>query len=182
MGPMTRYPMWRSWLSPFRRSQPKTLAWVVAATASVAQAPSFAVTGHRAAPLGIQRGRAWNQVDRLLRNSRIDDPVLTAPWLRLFGAGRRADRHRLDGMAFRPQDSGGFRPRRPPSDPRSGVGLSQDADASAAKWVGEHVPQVVAPHPGGGRPIGGREWARRVWLSGTSPCLNSVFLHGSTRP
>jgi hypothetical protein len=34
MGPMVRYPMWKSLLSPFRRSQQKTLALVMAAAAS----------------------------------------------------------------------------------------------------------------------------------------------------
>ena len=80
MGPMVRYPMWKSWLSPFRRSQQKTLARGMAAAASVAQASSLAVAGHLAARLGIQRGRAWN---RLLRNPRVDER------LRLPGAGRR---------------------------------------------------------------------------------------------
>jgi hypothetical protein len=45
MGPMVRYPMWKSWLSPFRRSQQKTLALVIAAAASVAQASSLRPAG-----------------------------------------------------------------------------------------------------------------------------------------
>jgi hypothetical protein len=45
MGPMVRYPMWKSWLSPFRRSQQKTLALVMAAAASVAQASSLRPAG-----------------------------------------------------------------------------------------------------------------------------------------
>jgi len=92
MGPMVRYPMWKSWLSPFRRSQQKTLARGMAAAASVAQASSLAVAGHLAARLGIQRGRAWN---RLLRNPRVDER------LRLLGAGRRL-RIALDGTEWHP--------------------------------------------------------------------------------
>jgi hypothetical protein len=45
MGPMVRYPMWKSWLSSFRRSQPKTLALVIAAIAEVAQASSLRPAG-----------------------------------------------------------------------------------------------------------------------------------------
>jgi len=89
MCPMVRYPMWKSWLSPFRRSQQKTLALVIAAIAEVAQASSLAVAGHLAARLGIQRGSALNRLYRLLRNPRVDDQVLTAQLLRLLGAGRR---------------------------------------------------------------------------------------------
>jgi hypothetical protein len=39
MCPMTRYPMSQSLLSPFRRSQQKTLALVLAALAEVAEVP-----------------------------------------------------------------------------------------------------------------------------------------------
>jgi hypothetical protein len=45
MGPMVRYPMLKSLLSPFRRSQQKTLARVIAAAASVAQASSLRPAG-----------------------------------------------------------------------------------------------------------------------------------------
>jgi len=69
---MTQYPMLQSLLSPFRRSQQKTLALVIASIAEVAQAASFAVAGHLAVQLGIQLGSALNRFYRLLRN-----PVLT---------------------------------------------------------------------------------------------------------
>jgi hypothetical protein len=81
--------MLQSLLSPFRRSQQKTLALVIASIAEVAQAASFAVAGHLAVQLGIQLGSALNRSYRLLRNPRIDDQVLTAQLLRLLGAGRR---------------------------------------------------------------------------------------------
>jgi hypothetical protein len=81
--------MLKSLLSPFRRSQQKTLALVIAAIAEVAQASSLAVAGHLAARLGIQLGSALNRLYRLLRNPRVDDQVLTAQLLRLLGAGRR---------------------------------------------------------------------------------------------
>ena len=89
MCPMTQYPMLQNLLSPFRRSQQKTLALVIASIAEVAQAASFAVAGHLAVQLGIQLGSALNRFYRLLRNPRIDDQVLTAQLLRLLGAGRR---------------------------------------------------------------------------------------------
>jgi hypothetical protein len=73
MCPMVRYPMWKSWLSPFRRSQQKTLARVMAAAASVAQASSLR-------PAGDSTGQCLG-----IGNPRVDER------LRL-GAGRRADR------------------------------------------------------------------------------------------
>jgi hypothetical protein len=58
MCPFTQYPMLEGLLSPFRRSQQKTLALVIAAIAEVAQAASLAVATHLAAWLDIQVGRA----------------------------------------------------------------------------------------------------------------------------
>lgn len=89
MGPMTQYPMLQTLLSPFRRSQRKTLALVIAALTEVAQAASLAVAGHLAVQLGIQLGRAVTRVYRLLRHPRIDDQLLTAQLLWLRGQGRR---------------------------------------------------------------------------------------------
>ncbi len=89
MCPMTQYPMLQSLLSPFRRSQQKTLALVIAAIAEGAQAASLAIAGHLAVGLGIQLGSALTRVYRLLRNPRIDDQLLTAQLLRLLGGGRR---------------------------------------------------------------------------------------------
>jgi Transposase DDE domain len=89
MCPMLRYPILQRVLSPFRRSQQKTLAAVIAAIAEVAQATSLAVAGHLAGELGMQLGRALNRFYRLRRNPRIDDQRLTAQWLPLLGQGQR---------------------------------------------------------------------------------------------
>ncbi|GBC84052.1 hypothetical protein HRbin11_00473 [bacterium HR11] len=150
MCPMTRYPMWKSLLSPFRRSQQKTLALVIAAIAEAAQATSLAVAGHLAVRLGIQLGRAWNRLDRLLRNPRIDDQVLTAQRLRLLGAGRRL-RIALDGT----EGHHDLQMRVASGDPGPGGGLSQDADVPVAEYMGARVPKAARPHPAGGRPSGG---------------------------
>jgi hypothetical protein len=144
MCPMVRYPMWKSWLSPFRRSQQKTLTLVIAAAASVAQASSLAVAGHLAARLGIQRGSAWNRLYRLLRNPRVDER------LRLLGAGRRL-RIALDGTEWHHD----LKMRVASGDPGPGGGLSQDADIPVAKWVGAYVPEAAGPYPAGDRPDGG---------------------------
>jgi hypothetical protein len=78
-------------LSPFRRSQQKTLALVIAAIAEVAQATSVALAGHLAVQLGIQVGSALTRFYRLLRNERIDDQRLTEQLLRVL----HGDRERL---------------------------------------------------------------------------------------
>lgn len=89
MCPMLRYPILQTMLSPFRRSQQKTLALVIAAIAEVAQASSLAVAGQMAVELGTQLGSALTRFYRLLRNPRIDDQQLTAQLLQLLGHGRR---------------------------------------------------------------------------------------------
>jgi hypothetical protein len=48
-------------LSPFRRSQQKTLALVMAALAEVAQAASLTVAGHLAVELSVQLWSAFNR-------------------------------------------------------------------------------------------------------------------------
>ena len=49
MNPLRRYPSLSSLLSPFRRSQQKTWAALVAALCQAAQAASFAIAGHLSA-------------------------------------------------------------------------------------------------------------------------------------
>jgi Ca2+/H+ antiporter len=58
MCPMLRYPILQIVLSPFRRSQRKTLALVIAALVEGAQANSLAVAGRIAVELGTQLGSA----------------------------------------------------------------------------------------------------------------------------
>ena len=89
MCPMTRYPMLQPLLSPFRRSQQKTLALVIAAMAEVAQAASIAVAGHLAVQLGIPRGSALTRFYRLLRKVRSDEPLRTTQLLRVLHPERK---------------------------------------------------------------------------------------------
>jgi hypothetical protein len=89
MCPLLRYPILQTVLSPFRRSQQKTLALVIAAIAERAQATSVTVAGHLAVELGTQLGSALTRFYRLLRNPRIDDQQLTAQLLQLLGHGSR---------------------------------------------------------------------------------------------
>jgi hypothetical protein len=65
--------------SPFRRSQQKTLAAVIAAMVEVAPAISLAVAGYLAGKCGVARGRALHRFDRLPRVPRLDDQRPTAP-------------------------------------------------------------------------------------------------------
>ena len=81
MCPMLRYPILQTVLSPFRRSQQKTLALVIAALVERAQATSVVIAGHVAVELGTQVGSALTRCYRLLRNPRLDEPRRTAPRL-----------------------------------------------------------------------------------------------------
>ncbi len=84
MCPFKKYPVLRSLLSPFRRSQQKTLALYIASIAEVAQAASLQLASHLALQLGTQVGSALNRFYRLLRNPRINDQKLTSQLLRLL--------------------------------------------------------------------------------------------------
>jgi hypothetical protein len=86
MCPMLRYPMLQPLLSPFRRSQQKTLAPVIGAVTERAQANSLAVAGPMAVEPGTQLGGALTRLAQLLRNPRLDDQQLTA---QLLTHGRR---------------------------------------------------------------------------------------------
>lgn len=88
MCPLTQYPMLPSLLRPFRRSQQKTLAHVIAAIAEVAQATSLSVATQLACQLHIQLGSALTRLYRLLRNPRIDDAVLSVQLLQLLSQGQ----------------------------------------------------------------------------------------------
>jgi Transposase DDE domain len=85
MNPLQRYPVLASLLSPFRRSQQKTCAAVVAALCQAAQASSFAIAGQLACLTDVQLGSALTRLYRFLRNERFDDWLLTEQMLRLLG-------------------------------------------------------------------------------------------------
>ena len=88
MNPLRRYPVLSFLLSPFRRSQQKTCAAVVAALCQAAQASSFAIAGQLSCLSGVQLGSALTRLYRFLRNDRFDNWLLTEQLLRLLG-GRR---------------------------------------------------------------------------------------------
>ena len=84
MNPLTRYPVLASLLKPFRRSQQKTCAAVVA-LCQAAQALSFAIAGRLACLTDVQLGSALTRLCRFLRNDRFDNWLLTEQMLRLLG-------------------------------------------------------------------------------------------------
>jgi hypothetical protein len=83
MNPLTRYPVLSVLLRPFRRSQQKTCAALVAALCQAAQASSFAIAGQLSGLTDVQLGSALNRLYRFLRNERFDDWLLTEQMLRL---------------------------------------------------------------------------------------------------
>lgn len=85
MNPLRHYPILSSLLRPFRRSQQKTCAAVVAALCQAAQASSFAIAGQLACLTDVQLGSAVTRLYRFLRNKRFDDWLLTEQMLRLLG-------------------------------------------------------------------------------------------------
>jgi hypothetical protein len=92
--------------SPFRPSQQKPLATVIAAMAEVAPATSLAIAGHLAGEYCVPHRRALHRFDRLLHYSCLDNQRRTAAWLPLCGPGPRLRiARRLDGMAARPAEA-----------------------------------------------------------------------------
>jgi hypothetical protein len=89
MNPLRRYPVLASLLSPFRRSQQKTCAAVVAALCQAAQASSFAIAGQLSCLTDVQLGSALTRLYRFLRNERFDNWLLTEQLLRLVGGRRK---------------------------------------------------------------------------------------------
>ena len=78
MDPMRSYPILVALLSPFRRSQQKTLAVCIAAIVAVGQARSFAIAMQMRSWRGCLLQSALNRFYRLLRNHRVWDALLTA--------------------------------------------------------------------------------------------------------
>lgn len=85
MNPLRRYPVLSSLLRPFRRSQQKTCAALVAALCQAAQASSFAIAGQLSCLTEVQFGPALTRLYRFLRNRGFDDWLLTEQMLRLLG-------------------------------------------------------------------------------------------------
>jgi len=88
MNPLRHYPILSFLLRPFRLSQQKTCACVVAALCQAAQASSFAIAGQLSCLTKVHLGSALNRIYRFLRNQRFDNWLLTEQLLRLMGRGR----------------------------------------------------------------------------------------------
>src|SRR5437763_95551 len=84
MNPLRHYPILRSLLRPFRLSQQKTCASLVAALCHAAQASSFAIAGQLSCLTSVQLGSALNRLYRFLRNERFDNWLLTERMLHLL--------------------------------------------------------------------------------------------------
>lgn len=87
MNPLRHYPILSSLLRPFRLSQQKTCAALVAALCQAAQASSFAIAGQLSCLSDVQLGSALTRLYRFLRNARFDNWLLTEQLLRLLGGG-----------------------------------------------------------------------------------------------
>jgi hypothetical protein len=84
VNPLRHYPILSSLLRPFRRSQQKTCAALVAALCQAAQASSFAIAGQLACLTEVQFGSALTRLYRFLRNQRFDNWLLTERMLHLL--------------------------------------------------------------------------------------------------
>lgn len=93
MNPMKKYPFLSPWLSPFEKRHQETLALVIAAIATTAQARSFAIATTMARWLGTRLDSAVNRFYRLLRNARVDYIELAVRLARQMVKGPR--RHLL---------------------------------------------------------------------------------------
>jgi hypothetical protein len=89
MNPLRRYPVLSSLLRPFRRSQQKTCAALVAALCQAQQASSFAIAGQLSCLTEVQLGSALTRLYRFLRNERFDNWLLTEQMLRLLGKDQK---------------------------------------------------------------------------------------------
>jgi hypothetical protein len=85
MNPLRHYPILASLLRPFRLSQQKTCAALVAALCQAAQASSFAIAGQLSCLTDVQFGSALTRLYRFLRNAGFDNWLLTEQLLRLLG-------------------------------------------------------------------------------------------------
>lgn len=84
MNPLRHYPILSSLLRPFRLSQQKTCAALVAALCQCAQASSFAIAGQLSCLTEVQFGSALTRLYCFLRNARFDNWLLTEQMLKVF--------------------------------------------------------------------------------------------------
>lgn len=88
VDPMAQYPFLRQLLSPFRKSQQKTLGLVIAAITHAGQARSFAIATVMARWTRVRLDSAINRFYRLLRNHRIDYTLFVQQWARQLAKRR----------------------------------------------------------------------------------------------
>lgn len=100
MNPLRHYPILSFLLRPFRRSQQKTCAALVAALCQATQASSFAIAGQLSCLTDVQFGSALTRLYRFLRNDRFDNWLLTEQLLRLLGGRRKRLLWVLDWTAW----------------------------------------------------------------------------------
>src|SRR4051812_17954221 len=100
MNPLRRYPVLSSLLRPFRLSQQKTCAALVAALCQAAQASSFAIAGQLSCLTAVQLGSALTRLYRFLRNERFDNWLLTERMLHLLKQPKRSLLLALDWTAW----------------------------------------------------------------------------------
>lgn len=89
MNFLKKYPFLQQLLSPFRLSQQKTCAEVIAALCEAGAANSFLIAGKISANSGIQLQSAVNKLYRLLKNPHFDDWLLSEQLFRLFAERKR---------------------------------------------------------------------------------------------
>src|SRR5205085_2156664 len=100
MNPLRHYPILRSLLRPFRLSQQKTCASLVAALCQAAQASSFAIAGQLSCLTSVQLGSALTRLYRFLRNQRFDNWLLTERMLHLLNQPNKSLLLALDWTAW----------------------------------------------------------------------------------
>jgi hypothetical protein len=76
-------------LSPFRFSQQKTAAEIIAALCEAGAANSFLIAGKISAKSGIQLQSALNKLYRFLKKPHFDDWLLSEQLLSLFAERKR---------------------------------------------------------------------------------------------
>ena len=89
MNLLKKYPILTNLLSPFRRSQQKTVISIIAAICEVAQANSLAIASALSGQSEIQLGSALTKFYRFLRNERFDNWLLTEQLIGLFAERKK---------------------------------------------------------------------------------------------
>ena len=100
MNPLRHYPILSTLLRPFRLSQQKSCAVVVAALCQAAQASSFAIAGQLSSLTSVQFGSALTRLYRFLRNERFDNWLLTQRMLHLLSQPHQSLLLALDWTAW----------------------------------------------------------------------------------